>query len=255
MVTGGPTRAERVMVSAFGAALPAHFRARQRAEWATDLADLAGEGRPDDRWRYLLAVGRTLPALRALANQAQVDGPLVAAPPAALATRMLAWVVAVGLGWSLVSWATVIAGPYAALLPDGAGWAPEPLRIALAVGGWAMIGMDLLLVAVVAVVTAAFVVAPRSQGWRDRLNALFRGVAMLVTVLALTVIDAAVSLVSNVTGVGPAAAGLAAGAMASGRFGLARRWRVAMGVLAVAGLAVVVIDNTVGAAMVIWFRD
>src|SRR6266550_9581436 len=63
---------DRVLVAALCSALPAHFRARQRAEWTADLLALAGGSA---RWRYLLGAAWTLPTLRALARRAQVDGP------------------------------------------------------------------------------------------------------------------------------------------------------------------------------------
>ncbi|WP_229072048.1 hypothetical protein [Actinoplanes sp. DH11] len=66
----GPGRAALAVLAAL---LPAGFRQRQRAEWAADLADLAAHGTVT-RWRYLLAVAWTLPALRAAARATTAAG-------------------------------------------------------------------------------------------------------------------------------------------------------------------------------------
>ncbi|MER7007132.1 hypothetical protein ABT297_29405 [Dactylosporangium sp. NPDC000555] len=268
--TGDLTGIERVLMAAFGTALPAHFRARQRAEWAADLADLAREGRPTDRWRYLLAAAWTLPSLRAVARRAQVDGPRSVSSPALPTTRMLAWVVAISLGWTVLSWLLVMAGPYTfevparqaagidsdpkTMWPGGDPSLPLPLRVALVLGAYAAIGLDPLLVAVVCVVTVGFLLRSRGQAWRDRLRTLARGAFLGLMMLALAAVDL-FALTMFTGGVALSVTGIVATGLAMSRFGLPRRWRVALGLLAVAGFAVVIIDNTFGWAMVVWFRD
>jgi len=257
-------RIDRVVVAALGSALPPPFRARQQAEWAADLADLARGDRPAARWRYVLAATRTLPALHALARHAQVDGPRSVSPPVLPTTRMLAWVVATSLGWTLLSWSTVIAGPYlaAGANPDPSPtWPiadrllPAPLKVALQLGGYAAAGMDLLLVAVAAVVTAGFLLLSSGRGWRDRLNTLARGGLIAMVTLAVTVVDMFTSLATTLNGLALSLTAVAAVGLALGRFGLPRRWRIVLGVLAAAGFAVVITDNTFGSAMIVWFRD
>ncbi|MFB9238293.1 hypothetical protein ACFFWC_22500 [Plantactinospora siamensis] len=262
-------RLERALVAALGSALPAHFRARQRAEWEADLAELALDGRPATRWRYLLAAARTLPTLRAVARHARVDGPGALPTPATPTARTLAWVTATSLGWTLLSWAVVIAGPYLALdvparlaagvesdpkgmWPIGDPALPLPLRIALALGCYAATGMDILLLGVTGMVALCLVLsAPRP----DRQRALERSVVIGTAALALMVADAFASLTFPFTGLALTVTGITAAALAVGRSGLPARWRIVLGALAAAGIAVVITDNTVGTDMIVWFRD
>ncbi|WP_155388037.1 hypothetical protein [Catellatospora paridis] len=270
--TGALTRIDRVLVAALGSALPSQFRARQQAEWAADLADLARERQPAARWRYLLAAAWTLPTLIALARHAQVDGPRSVSPPAVLTARMLAWIVAISLGWTLLSWSVVIAGPYLAfdvparqaagidhgpemMWPIDERSLPSLLRAALELGGYAAIGMDLVLVAVAAGVTVGFLLLPFRQTWQDRLYTLAGGAVIGTVALTLTAVNMSVSLGTSVTGLTLLGTGIAAAGLAVGRFGLPRRWRIVLGLLAAASFAVVITDNTFGSAMIVWFRD
>ena len=264
-------RVDGVLVLALGSALPPHFRARQQAEWAADLGDLAREGRSTARWRYLLAAAWTLPTLRALARHAQVDGPGRVAPLAVPTTRMLAWIFMINLGWTLLSWLIVIAGPYLVLdvaarqaagigsdpkgmWPMGDPSLPSPLRTALAFGAYAATTIDFLLVPVVVGVTVGFLLPSRGQAGQHRLHTLARGAFIGLLAVALTVVDAGAIFV-GVNGLALSVTGLAAAALTMGRFGLPKRWRIMLGLLAAASLAVAVIDNTFGSAMVVWFRD
>ncbi len=265
-------RVDRVLVLALGSALPPHFRVRQQAEWAADLGDLAREGRSTARWRYLLAAAWTLPTLRALARHAQVDGPGRVSPLAVPTTRMLAWAFMINLGWTLLSWLIVIAGPYLVLdvaaqraagiysdpkgmWPTGDPSLPSPLRTALAFGAYAATTIDLLLVPVVVVVTVGFLLPSRGQAGQHRLHTLARGAFIGLMAVALTVVDPFVQLYTGVNGLAISVTGLAAAALTMGRFGLPKRWRIMLVLLAAANLAVAVIDNTFGSAMVVWFQD
>jgi hypothetical protein len=270
--TDGLNRLDRMLVVALGLALPPHFRARQRAEWAADLADLARVGRSAARWRYLLAAAWTLPTLRALARHAEVDGPHAVSPPALPTTRMLAWVLVANIGWTVLSWLVVIAGPYLALdvparraagidsdpkgmWPTGDPSLPSPLRVSLELGGYAATGMDLLLVPAVVVVTVGFLLLSRGQTGQDRLQTLARGALIGVAAFALTSVDLFASLATTINGLALSVTGLTAAGLAVVGFGLPRRWRVVLGLLAAAGLAVALTDNTFGSTMVVWFRD
>jgi hypothetical protein len=268
--TGGVRRVDRLLVIALGSALPPPFRARQQAEWAADLSDVTSQG-GSARWRYLLAAAWTLPALRSLARHADVGGHGVS-PPAAPTTRTLAWVLVVNSGWSLLSWLLVIAGPYLTLdvpamqaagidsdpkgmWPIADASLPAPLRVALEVGGQAATSVDLLWAPVVVVVTVGSMLLSRRQTGHDRLSTLAAGAVIATVALALTAVELFVSLITTVNGVALSTTALAAAALAIGGFGLPRRWRIALGLLAAAGFAVAVTDNTFGSAMVIWFRD
>jgi hypothetical protein len=177
----------------------------------------------------------------------------------------------VNSGWALMSWLVVIAGPYLALdvparqaagidsgpqgmWPIGDSSLPSPLRVALELGGRAATSMDLLLVPVIVVITVGFALLPRRRAGHDRLSTLARGAAIAAVASGLTAIDLFVSLTTTVNGVALSVTAVTGAALVVGAFGLSRRWRIALGLLAAAALAVVVTDNTFGSAMVVWFR-
>jgi hypothetical protein len=247
--------ADRALLALLGSVLPAHFRARQRAEWTADLLVLARHGGAA-RWRYLLGAVLTLPTLRAHARHANAGGPEVVLKAAAPAAVMVARVLAITLGWAVLSWLVMLPGEYlvyripahpaAILLP--------PLAV-LYLGAWAA-ALDFPLVPVAALVAMVLVALERRRPWQHRLQVAILRVAVIggVAVL-LTSIDLFYALMS--TGGGPALglAGLAATGLGTVGAGLSRPTRILLVVLGVAAVAVAVIDNTVGLPMVVWFRD
>jgi hypothetical protein len=212
-----------------------------------------------------------VPALRSLARHADGDGHGVSTP-ATPTTRTLAWALMINFGWTLLSWLVVIAGPYLTLevaarqaagidsdpkgmWPIGDSSLPSPLRVALELGGRAATSTDLLLVPVIVLVTFGLALLPRRRAGHDRLSTLARGAVIAAVASGLSAIDLLVSLTTKVTGVALSVTAIAGAALVVGGFGLPRRWRIALGLLATAALAVAVTDNTFGSAMVVWFRD
>src|SRR5207248_4160156 len=172
---------ERSVVAALGLALPAHFRARQRAEWTADLLVLAERGRPA-RWRYLMAAAWTLPALRAVARRLPADGPEDRLAPVSRSVVLAARVLTIVLGWTVLSWAVMLPGRYllldipgrmaAGTLPDpGSVWPGgdqpavlAPVAAVLEWGGWAA-AADFPLPLTIALVASVLLVR---HGWGHR---------------------------------------------------------------------------------------
>lgn len=266
--TGG-RRVRRAAVAALSRALPAHFRARQHAEWTADLLVLADQ--PTAAWiRYLLGAAWTLPALRRAAQRAAADGTAVVLPSSGLVARLTARVLMLSLGWTVPCWLLALPGQY--LLYDIPGrraagmaeptliWSGGPVwlqvvGVVLYLGAATAVydGPLLVLCALVAVVLLAF---ERGLTAYDRIRwaALIAGAAVSSGLIYLLV---TFRLELGWTGGGPVlpTAGLVALGLSAGGRGLSRPTRVALAALGLAAVAVAVIDPTVGLDMVVWFWD
>jgi hypothetical protein len=261
---------EALLVAALVAALPAHFRARQRDEWTADLLILARQGGGPARRRYLFGAARTLPTLRALARRARADGPArplrLASPSVVLVARTLM----ISLAWTVLAWLVMLPGRYLLLdiphrtpfvspdelWPGGdQPWYMLPLQVLLYWGALAAT-IDFPFVIAAALIAAVLVALQRGRPPAERARVAAQRIgAIALVAMALTVIDAFIALMT--TGGGPVLglAGLTAlGLGASGR-GLSVPARVGLGVLGAAAVAAVVINHTVGLPMVVWFRD
>jgi hypothetical protein len=269
-VTGHPARIDRAVVAALSLALPAHFRARQRAEWTADLLILAGRGRLA-RWRYLFAAAWTLPALRAVARRRPADGPEDALAPVSRSVVLVARVLTIVLGWTVVSWAVMLPGRYLILDIPGrmaAGTLPDPKSVwpggdqpavmtpvaaVLEWGGWAA-AADFPLPLAIALVTTVLLVRHR---WEHRRRVAVVGVAAIsLQALLLTPVDMVLTAFTTIRG-GPVLplAGATASWLAVAAPGLSGPRRAVLGVLGLAALAVAVVDSTIGTGMVSWYRD
>jgi len=269
-VTG---RVDRAVVAALGLALPGHFRARQRAEWTADLLILAERGRLA-RWRYLFAATRTLPALRAVARRLPADGPQGALAPVSRSVVLVARVLTIVLGWTVVSWAVMLPGRYLLLDIPGrmaAGTLPDPKSVwpggdqpalmapvaaVLEWGGWAAAD-DFPLPLAIALVASVLLVRHRRQLWGPRRRVAAVGVAVIsLQALLLTPVDMVVTAFTTIRG-GPVLplAGATASWLAVAAPGLSRPRRAVLGLLGLAALAVAAVDATIGTGMVSWYRD
>ncbi|MDG4829300.1 hypothetical protein O7627_08275 [Solwaraspora sp. WMMD1047] len=225
---GLPT-AQRWMIAALAAALPAHFRDRQRDEWTADLLVLSASPGGPARWRYLLGAAWTLPSLRRLAKGGRTaDGGL--ATPATPAALTAARVLIPSVSWPLLGWLGALAVPHQARTGG--------LFTVVMVGAWAnMIG--LLAVVGMALVTLVVALLEWRRTARHRLRTAGIGMAMLFAVVVFQCLAFLPDRGIIVAMMGGAGAWLSYTAPA-----LPRHYHIALRVIAVAGLAVAVINWT-----------
>jgi len=217
---------ERWVIAVWAGALPAHFRDRQRDEWTADLMVLsASHGRPA-RWRYLLGAGWTLPSLRRLARGAQTAGAGLT-PPAAPSGLTAARVLILGLSWPLLGWLGTFVVPH-----------PAKAAALLRLGAWAnLIGVFAL--ALVAVAALAVAVFEWRRPPRYRLRTAGIGFAALLTVFVFQCLA-----VLPDRGVLVALMGTAGARLSFTAAGLPKRYRIALRVVAVMGLAIAIANWT-----------
>ncbi|MBG6140206.1 hypothetical protein [Longispora fulva] len=258
--------AARFVVGLLCTALPAHFRARQRAEWTADLMQITGPA----RWRYLFGAAWTLPALRLLARRARTDGSGIVAPAGPL-VALTARTLLVGLGWAVLCWVVMLPGRYLVLdiparMASGAQFDPKwvwpmsdmpallPAQIALYWGGMAA-SMDFPFVFGLTLIALVVIALERGLPWRERLWVAAPRMAVVAFAgIVMTVADAFLAMVVGL-GVGLGLAALVALWLGSAGHGLSTGRRVGLRVLGLAALAVLIVNQTVGHAVVVWFMD